>query len=432
MVEVYLITSIAKIMRLKVKTNDLDYQGQGVTRIDDKVTFIKGMFDDEVGIIEITKSKKNFQQAKLIELIQKNKERVSENSFDYAPFFGLSLKAECLWQQKITKETIKKITILDVEVEDTITDGKKLNYRNKITLHVKNIGGSLKIGTYEENSNYLEPIETHHLALPVINDKITILNKWLKTFKLETNDIKNFTLRTNGKDVMLIIGIKLKFEGIESIIDELKKHFESIYLNIEKRSFENLSDESIHVYGLETLNMTFNHLSFEIGPESFFQVNKDVAILMYDEIKKLTQNHTVIDAYAGMASIGQYIDSKKVYAIESNLDSITQAKKILKVNQIDHVELIHGQVEEKLEAYIKNADVIVFDPPRSGLTESIIELVKLSQIKTIVYVSCDLKSLARDINGLKDLYDIKKIIPVRMFPSTVHVENIVLLSLKTA
>lgn len=71
MVEVYLITSIAKIMRLKVKTNDLDYQGQGVTRIDDKVTFIKGMFDDEVGIIEITKSKKNFQQAKLVELIQK-------------------------------------------------------------------------------------------------------------------------------------------------------------------------------------------------------------------------------------------------------------------------------------------------------------------------------------------------------------------------
>ena len=85
--------------------------------------------------------------------------------------------------------------------------------------------------------------------------------------------------------------------------------------------------------------------------------------------------------------------------------------------------MIHGQVEEKLEAYIKHADVIVFDPPRSGLTESIIELVKLNQIKTIVYVSCDLKSLARDINGLKDLYDIKKIIPVRMFPSTVHVET---------
>lgn len=102
---------------------------------------------------------------------------------------------------------------------------------------MKNIGGSLKIGTYEENSNYLEPIETHHLALPVINDKITVLNKWLKTFKLETNDIKNFTLRTNGKDVMLIIGIKLKFEGTESIIDELKKHFESIYLNIRKKKF---------------------------------------------------------------------------------------------------------------------------------------------------------------------------------------------------
>ena len=68
---------------------------------------------------------KNFQQ-NLLNLFKKINKNVSENSFDYAPFFGLSLKAECLWQQKITKETIKKITNLDVEVEDTITDGKKL------------------------------------------------------------------------------------------------------------------------------------------------------------------------------------------------------------------------------------------------------------------------------------------------------------------
>lgn len=107
---------------------------------------------------------------------------------------------------------------------------------------MKNIGGLLKIGIYEENFNYFELIEIYYFVLFVINDKIIVLNKWFKIFKLEMNDIKNFIFRINGKDVMFIIGIKFKFEGIESIIDEFKKYFEFIYLNIEKRSFENLLD----------------------------------------------------------------------------------------------------------------------------------------------------------------------------------------------
>ncbi|WP_025724737.1 23S rRNA (uracil(1939)-C(5))-methyltransferase RlmD [Acholeplasma granularum] len=419
-------------MNIKVITSDLDYQGQGVTRIDDKVTFIKGMFHDEVGLIEILKSKKHFQEAKLTQLIKKNKDRTSDLYFDYAPLYGLSLAAECLWQEKITKETIKKITDLDVHVHKTITDGNKLNYRNKITLHVKRIGDSLKIGTFEEKSNFLQPITSHKLALPIINDKINFLNNWIKTTHINNSIIKNFTLRTNGKEVMLIIGVKSSFDELDDIIYQLKNEFQSIYINLEKNKFDNLSDESIHLYGKETLKMPFNHLEFELGPESFFQVNKEVAILMYEEIKKLTQNQIVIDAYAGMASIGQYITSKKVYSIESNLDSVTQANKMLINNQIKHLELIHGNVEEKLGLYINLADTIIFDPPRSGLTEDIIHLVKLHKVKDIIYISCDLKSLSRDINGLKDLYDIKKVIPVRMFPSTIHVENIVLLSLKTA
>lgn len=419
-------------MTLKVKTTDLDFQGQGVARIEDKVTFIKGMFHDEVGLIEIIKSKKHFQQAKLVKLIEPNKDRISNLSFDYAPLYGLSLEAECLWQEKTTKQTIKKITNIDVEVEKTITNHEKLNYRNKLTLHVKRIGGQLKLGTYEEGSNYLEPIESHHLALPILNDKIKYLNTWLRKHAFDHDFIKNFTLRSNGKDVMLIIGIKSNFDDLELIINQLKPEFESIYLNVEKKGFENLSDESKHVYGLESINMPFNHLLFELGPESFFQVNSEVAMLMYDQIKNMTDNQVVIDAYAGMASIGQYINAKKVYAIESNKDAIIQAKKMLYKHNSNNIELILGDVAEQLSTYINKADTIIFDPPRSGLNENIVELLNKHRIKQIIYVSCDLKSLSKDLNGLKDLYDVIKVIPVRMFPSTTHVESITLLSLKTA
>src|SRR5690554_2165022 len=108
-------------MKIKVQTHDLDYQGQGVTRIDDKVTFIKGMFEGEEDVIENTHSKKNLQIGKLLELTKKSEHRVSHKAFDYAPLYGLSLDEELNWQVKTTKETFKKITDLDINVDQIIT-----------------------------------------------------------------------------------------------------------------------------------------------------------------------------------------------------------------------------------------------------------------------------------------------------------------------
>ena len=417
-----------------IKTYDLDYQGQGIGKLNDKITFIKGMFANEVGRISIIKDKKNYVTAELVELIEKSPDRISDLSFDYAPLYGLSLDAECLWQKKITKETFKKIANLDVSVNPTVSDNRKLHYRNKITLHTKLINGVLKLGVYREQSRDLIEINNHELALPILTKTIRELSTLFGIKQFTFNWLKHITLRTNEKQVMMVLSVNETPSDLSSVIELFKPYADSLYINHSIEDYEILGADSIHIYGLKTLPLEFNHVSFNIGPSGFFQVNTEVAKKMYDHIKANVRGRIIIDAYAGMASIGQYISNNEttVYAIESNEDSIIQAKASIIQNKLSNIEIIQGQVEEKLEIVIPKSDVIIFDPPRSGLSERIIDMIIEHPIKQIVYVSCDLKTLARDMKKLSEYYVIQSITPFRMFPSTYHVENITLLSLKTS
>lgn len=417
----------------EIKAFDIDYKGQGIAKIDEKIIFVKNLFEGEVADIMITKSNKNFLEGKVINLLTKSKDRVSDLYFDYAPLYGLSLEKECLWQQKVTKETLKKISNLDVEVSKTITDGKKLNYRNKVVLHTSK-KNKVEIGVYKENSRNLKYIESHVLAHERINDVIRKLNTTFNENKFQDDTLKHVTLRTNGTEVMVILSLKKKSYKEEVImVSALKEYVDSIYLNYAFTDFQILGDTYKHIYGLETLKQSVGNLTYEVGPVSFFQVNESVGTLMYDYIKEHVTGKTVIDAYAGVATISQYLDKDKtIYAIESNKDAVNQAKIQIEKNHLKNIHMIEGDVEIELKTYIKNADSIIFDPPRSGLSRTVVELLLGEDIKQIIYVSCDVKTLARDLGLLSTKYDIKSVTPFRMFPSTNHVESITLLFLKTA
>ncbi|MDY0210861.1 MAG: 23S rRNA (uracil(1939)-C(5))-methyltransferase RlmD [Acholeplasma sp.] len=416
-----------------VTTYDLDYQAQGIGRIEDKVTFVKGMFKDETGIVEIIKEKKNYTIARLKTLIERSHDRVSDDTFDYAPLYGLSLEAECLWQQKITQETIRKIANLHVNVGQTVTDHNKLNYRNKITLHTKIIEGVLKIGVYKEQSRSLIEIDSHELAHPIINQTIKHVAQLFKEKSFRFDFLKHITIRTNETMIMLVLSVKKTAASIETFIQTLKPYADSIYLNHAIEDYEILSQDSQHIYGLEFLPIQFSSLTLSLGPTGFFQVNTNVALLMYEHIKNSIKGNVLIDAYAGMSSIGQFVSDKvKVLSIESNNDSVIQARASLLTNNINNVTIVHGNVENEIQKYINQADSIVFDPPRSGLAEPILDLLLETPVKQIIYVSCDLKTLSRDLSRLSQTYIVESVTPFRMFPSTLHVESIVLLSLKTA
>ena len=178
-----------------------------------------------------------------------------------------------------------------------------------------------------------------------------------------------------------------------------------------------------------------NDLIFYISPSAFFQVNTNQAIKLYDKVKEyagLKGTETVLDLYCGTGTIALYLSGscKKVYGIEINEDAIKDANLNKEKNKIKNAEFYCLNANQFLNKIKDKIDVLVVDPPRGGLdTKTINSILKLKPSR-MVYVSCDVSTLARDLKLLSEEYQILEVTPVDMFPNTCHVESVCLLEKK--
>lgn len=410
---------------------DLDYQGQGVCRYQEKVVFVKGMLKGETGLVRITKDKKTYLIGELVNLKTISPQRVNVDTPEdlyYAPLRHLETTAQLSWQQKITEDTFRKIAKMDVHVDPIVFDKRDTQYRNKITLHVVK-KDTLKLGVFAPGTNRLYPVKQMILASDAIQKVLNKLNEIFGMIPLMDDTLKHITLRCHQQNVMVIFGTTTeKWQEKQLFLTHLNNpQIVSIYQNVLDTDYENMGQKSILLQGEPELELSFGPLKFPLKPAAFFQINLPIALKMYEKVKSLIRGQIVIDAYAGMASIGQYIASsvEQVYAIESNHDAVLSAKQALELNQISNVEIIEGDVDIALETYIVQADTIVFDPPRSGLDDHTKALLLNHPVSEIIYVSCDLKTLVRDINTLKTHYKVTSVTPFKMFFHTIETETVV-------
>jgi 23S rRNA (uracil1939-C5)-methyltransferase len=178
---------------------------------------------------------------------------------------------------------------------------------------------------------------------------------------------------------------------------------------------------------------------FKIGPKSFFQTNTKQAERLYKitrDFAELDGNQVVYDLYCGTGSIGIFCSkgAKKIVGVEMQAEAIADAKQNATINHIDHSFFVSGDVidicnEEFFEVHGK-PDVIITDPPRAGMHQKLVEKILAIEAPTVVYVSCNPATQARDLNLLDEKYKVTKVQPVDMFPHTHHIENIVQLKLK--
>ena len=230
-----------------------------------------------------------------------------------------------------------------------------------------------------------------------------------------------------------------KVKGMSSI---------SVSINTEKTNV--IMGLEVHtIWGKDTISDTLCGLKFEISPLSFYQVNPVQTKKLYEqaiEYASLTGKETVWDLYCGIGTITLSMakTAGRVYGIEVIPEAIEDAKRNAERNGISNAEFYCGKAEEVLpEFYEKkrktvsggddgsslHPDVIVVDPPRKGCDSVCLETMLKMQPERIVYVSCDSATLARDLRILADGgYEIKAIRPCDMFPWTVHVETVVLLT----
>lgn len=397
-----------------VKIIDFDYMGRGVARINGIVTFISGALLDEIVEMKITKSNKKFNEGETIKVIKRNEARVNPSCPYFSKCGGCDLmhmnyNAQLEFKRNKVINTLKKFAKIDLKVNDIISANEIFNYRNKITFHVNN-----DIGFFKKKTNDFIHVE----SCLICDERINKLLKQLK--KIDLTNVKNITIRCskNVQELMLII------ETNQDIDVSKIKGVDSIYLL--------RNDKYILKYGNKNIAEKMNDLIFYISPSAFFQVNTNQTIKLYDKVKEyaaLNENETLLDLYCGTGTIALYLSNscKKVYGIEINEDAIKDANINKEKNRIRNAEFYCLNANQFLSKIKDSIDVLVVDPPRGGLDNKTINSILRLKPSRMVYVSCDVSTLARDLKLLSEEYRVLEVTPVDMFPNTCHVENVCLL-----
>lgn len=397
-----------------VKVEKLDNLGRGIARIDNKIVFIENALPEEVVDIEIIKDKKNYSLARRINLEEKSKYR--RKICPYSDFCGgcdlisLEYDKQLEYKQNKIEELVRRNLGEDIKINNIIYD-KDFAYRNKILLHIM----QEKLGFFEQMTNNIVDIDKCLLVNDRINSLISLIRKFIKN----NRELKSVVIRSSSNgDTMLIFSGNVSKE----LLLESFSMVDVIVLNnkLVKGQFikERLGDKEFLIY-----------------PNSFFQVNMFNTLNLYNEVKRMTYNKkygNILDLYCGTGTIGIFLSqiATSVVGIEVVEDAVIAAKSNADINNVENIKFICGRVEDYIDRF-SNIDLIILDPPRSGLDKKTIDNVKRINPKEIIYVSCDPMTLVRDLKELEEDYLIKEITPVDMFPNTHHVECVSVLHRKS-
>lgn len=415
------------------RSQDLDYQGQGVIKHEGYVIFVPRLMNNELARVRITKVKKSFCESEIIEILEKSEDRVNDpQEIDALDLYHVAPLKQIAWQERITQETLKKIADIDVDLGETICDDRYDHYRNKSVFHILN-ESVLKLGLYDTSKNTLIEIEEFILADEPTNEILRFISG--SNFGIEKNALTHLVCRTNleGQILVTFVSKKDTVRGLNQVVEALKlfNNVVGVTYNVNKNHKVILGKESHALYGENLIIERLNGIDLMINDRAFFQINVPVIEKAYQMIKdNIKETDVVLDAYSGIGSIGYYLydKAKKVIMVESNKQNILLAHKIRDAHNIHNIEINYKRAEEfDKEVQI---DSVVCDPPRNGLMPEFINYLLKIKPTHIYYLSCDVKTLSRDLNLLKEAYKIDSIHPIRMFYHTTSLETLVMLSLK--
>ncbi|MBR4670282.1 MAG: 23S rRNA (uracil(1939)-C(5))-methyltransferase RlmD [Butyrivibrio sp.] len=467
----------------EVEITDIGNDGEGIGKIDGYTLFIKDAVIGDVVKAKIMKAKKNYAYAHLEEVVKRSEHRVEARcpiarQCGGCQFQNMSYERELLYKQNKVRNNIVRLGGFDADFVDSVMKpiigmDDPWEYRNKAQFPVgRDKEGKVVTGFYAGRTHSIIPTTTCHIGVKENEEIMEIVRSHMEENKIAPYDevsgkglVRHVLIRkgfTSG-EIMVCFVINYRagkkdnanseyIKGQKNLIEKLLKvkGMSSISVSINTEKTNVIMGLEIHtIYGKDTIRDTLCGLEFEISPLSFFQVNPIQTKKLYEqaiEYADLSGKETVWDLYCGIGTITLSMAKAagRVYGIEVIPEAIEDAKRNAERNGIGNAEFYCGKAEEVLpEFYEKkrkttvggddgsslHPDVIVVDPPRKGCDEKCLETMLKMAPERIVYVSCDSATLARDLRILSDGgYNIAAIRPCDMFPWTVHVETIVLLS----
>lgn len=436
---------------IKGEIIDFTHEGNGVLKIDNFTVFVTGGLIGDKVVARIDEIKKNFAIGSVVNITEPSKDRVALG-FDITearggiPFVEYKYSKQLEWKKNKVKMDLAKIAgLVEVEVKDTIGMDEPFRYRNHVQVPVGDKDGETVIGFYETNSNDIVDMEGSILQ-PEIGDRIIKrIRTWMDKYNIKAYDkktkkgtVRHIGIRVNKDNktmVILVTGIDRLPNEKELINMLIEDDVISIYQNINKlNSSLTYGKEYRKLYGEDRLLDYIGHYKFYLSPNSFFQVNRIQAEVLYNKAMEYLapdKDDIIYDLYCGIGTISLYIASnaRRVYGIEIVKEAIEDAKENAVLNNIDNAEFIVGKSEEVFPRLMKKGikgNKIILDPPRKGCEKEVLEAIVKMPPERIVYVSCNSTTMARDVKYLvENGYKVKEVQPLDMFPHTSHVEVVV-------
>lgn len=456
-----------------LKIERIATEGKCVGHHEGKVVFVSNVAPGDLVDARVTRGKSSFMEAEAIEIHEKSPDRVIPFCSHFGTCGGckwqhISYELQMAYKRQQVVDQFQRIAKVPLpEVMPIIGAENTRYYRNKLDFTFSNnrwlTREEIDSGAdFERNAlgfhipkrfDKIVDIQHCYLQGSLSNEVRNGLREFALSESLSFYDIirqtgllRNLIIRTAQEDQVMVI---VQFgeddpEGIEKVMRYLKENFPGItsllyIINLKKN--ETFQDLDVHVYaGKDHIEETMEGLRFKIGPKSFYQTNSQQAYRLYQvarEFAGLTGTETVYDLYTGTGTIANFVarNAAQVIGIEYVEPAIADANENATINGITNTLFYAGDMKDVLnESFVtehQKPDVIITDPPRAGMHEDVVDMLLRLEAKKIVYVSCNPATQARDVALLSSKYGVHRIQPVDMFPQTYHVENVVLLELKS-
>jgi len=456
-----------------VEITDVAAEGNSIARINELVTFVPFGAPGDIADIKIDRKKRNYAEGHIERMVTPSPLRVEPKCEHFTICGG------CRWQhlpydyqlqckQRQVRDALDRIAKVKYpEISPIICSEKIYGYRNKLEYTFSNrcwlTFEQLRSGeSFDDRSaagfhipgafDKVLDINSCHLQDDITNRLRKCVKSYGQKHGLEFYDIKaqqgflrNMVVRTSSTGelmVIIVVGRDDK-EAIKGLMDHVGSNFPeitSLIYIINTKVNDSIGDLDPVVYaGRPWIEEEMDGLRFRIGPKSFYQTNSSQAYRLYSVARRLaalTGDELVYDLYTGTGTIANFVarDCRKVIGIEYVPEAIEDAKINSQANGIENTLFYAGDMKDVLtDGFIAEngrPDVMIVDPPRAGMHEDVVGVIRRAVPARIVYVSCNPATQARDIALLDDLYEVTAVQPVDMFPHTAHVENVVRLDLR--
>ena len=451
---------------------DIGVNGEGIGKVDGYTLFIKDAVIGDQVEVKVTKARKNYGYARLMKILSPSPDRVNARCAFARQCGGcqiqeMSYEKQLEFKARKVRGNLERIggfppELLDRVMEPAVGMDQPFGYRNKAQFPFgTDKEGRPVTGFYAGRTHSIIANTDCALGVPVNREILEIILTYMEENHVPTYDEKTGTgvirhalirFGFTTKEIMVCLVInsrKLPYE--ERLVEKLRaiEGMTSISVSPNMEQTNVIMGSTFRVlWGKEYITDYIGSVKYQISPLSFYQVNPVQTEKLYSlalEYADLQGGESVWDLYCGIGTISLFLAQKagQVYGVEIVPQAIIDARKNAQINGIENAEFFVGKAEEVLPDYYDRykkehggerarADVIVVDPPRKGCDEALLETVVKMAPERVVYVSCDSATLARDMKYLYgNGYEVRKVRAVDMFPMTVHVETVVLLSHKS-